>query len=85
MILERDLDGIERGALDDLVGEDVALLAQNLGEVQLHGGSGDLDDLLTGKVSVTDSGQKICNRISHFFVFLWTGASGDARYPIVVI
>ena len=43
---------------------------------------GDLHDLLTGEVSVADPGEIICNWISHFFVFFWTGVS-YARYPIV--
>ena len=74
MVLKCDLDGVERLALDHLVAEDVALLAQDLGNGNLHLGGRDLDDLLTGAVSVANPGQVICNWISHFVCLFGTGA-----------
>ena len=68
MVLKCDLDGVERLALDHLVAEDVALLAQDLGNGNLHLGGRDLDDLLTCEIRVADPGQIICNWISHCFV-----------------
>ena len=69
VVLEGDFDGVDGAGLHYLVAEDVALFAQNLGDGELHVGSGDFHHFLTGEVSVTDSGQEICNGISHFFVF----------------
>ena len=66
MILQSDLDGVVRGTLDYLVAEDVTLLAQDLGNGNLHLGGWDLYDLLPCQISVADPGKIICNWISHF-------------------
>ena len=75
MILQSDFDCVERLSLYDLVAEDVAFLAKNLGDRHLHLRRRDLNDLFTRGVRIAYSGEVICNWISHFFVFVcWTGA-----------
>ena len=69
MVLQSDFDGIERGALNHLVAEDIALLAQDLGDGDLHLGGRNFHDLLAGHIGVADPGEIICDRISHIVYF----------------
>ena len=70
MILESHLDGVAGLALNDLPGQDVTLLVENAGDLDLHFGCRNLDGLVTCEIGISDASQIICNWISHFFSFL---------------
>ena len=49
----------------ELVGEDVALLVEDLGDLLFNFGTGSFNHLVVGFHRVSNSGQKVRNRISH--------------------
>ena len=70
MVLEGEFDGVVWCSLNHLVAEDIAFLAEDLGNCDLHLGRRDLNNLLSGHIGVADSGEIICNWISHILFFL---------------
>ena len=49
----------------ELVSEDVALLVENLGDLLFNFGTGSFNHFVVGFHRVSNSGQKVRNRISH--------------------
>ena len=63
MVLEGDLDGALGTVLHKLVGEDVSLVEEDLGDLLLDVGRGDFDHFVAGHLPIADARQKICDRI----------------------